>query len=88
MSGFTSLITRLLRPVGGGVQLSEHLDGDGPITFRHACAMGLEGGVETARPAVAPSDGDHVGGVPRAAVFADGKLNIPITQWGSDGGRL
>jgi hypothetical protein len=26
-----------------GVRLSEHIEGDGPIIFEHACKMGLEG---------------------------------------------
>jgi len=33
----------LIKRVGAGVRLSEHLDGDGAAAFRHACAMGLEG---------------------------------------------
>jgi len=34
---------RVLCEVGHGIRLSEHLDGDGPAMFCHACAMGLEG---------------------------------------------
>ncbi len=40
---------RLLCKAGDGVRLSEHLDGDGPAMFRHACAMGLEGIVSKRR---------------------------------------
>jgi hypothetical protein len=28
---------------GQGIRLSEHLDGDGGLAFRHACRMGLDG---------------------------------------------
>ena len=36
---------RLQRLLAGqaGVRLSEHIEGDGPIIFEHACRMGLEG---------------------------------------------
>ncbi len=38
------LLTSLLRKVGGGIRLSEHIEGaDGATIFGHACAMGLEG---------------------------------------------
>jgi bifunctional non-homologous end joining protein LigD len=33
----------LLRRAGWGMRLSEHLDGNGALAFRHACFMGLEG---------------------------------------------
>ena len=36
-------LTGLLRKVGPGIRLSEHLDGDGETIFRHACALGAEG---------------------------------------------
>ena len=37
-------LARLLRKVGGGIRLSEHIDSaDGEAVFRHACVMGLEG---------------------------------------------
>jgi bifunctional non-homologous end joining protein LigD len=37
-------LARLLRGAGHGVQLSDHMESaDGDATFRHACAMGLEG---------------------------------------------
>ena len=39
-------LTRVLRKAGPGIRLSEHMDGDGPAIFRHACAMGLEGGAD------------------------------------------
>jgi bifunctional non-homologous end joining protein LigD len=38
-------LTGLLHKTGPGVRLSEHLDGDGETIFRHACALGAEGGV-------------------------------------------
>jgi bifunctional non-homologous end joining protein LigD len=38
------ILARLLRGVGHGIQLSDHMDGsDGEAVFRHACEMGLEG---------------------------------------------
>ena len=37
-------LASLLRKVGGGIRLSEHIDSaDGEAVFRHACVMGLEG---------------------------------------------
>jgi len=36
-------LVRLLRKVGPGIRLSEHLNGDGETIFRHACALGAEG---------------------------------------------
>jgi bifunctional non-homologous end joining protein LigD len=33
----------LIKRAGPGIKLSEHLDGDGALAFRHACRMGLEG---------------------------------------------
>ena len=36
-------LTGLLRKAAPGIRLSEHLDGDGEIIFRHACALGAEG---------------------------------------------
>jgi bifunctional non-homologous end joining protein LigD len=32
-----------------GVRLSEHVEGDGPISFQHTCKMGLEGIVSKRR---------------------------------------
>jgi hypothetical protein len=36
-------LASLLRKRPIGIALSEHLEGDGEIVFRHACKMGLEG---------------------------------------------
>jgi bifunctional non-homologous end joining protein LigD len=33
----------LIKRAGPDIKLSEHLDGDGALAFRHACHMGLEG---------------------------------------------
>jgi bifunctional non-homologous end joining protein LigD len=33
----------LIKRAGPGIQLSDHVDGDGLAAFRHACRMGLEG---------------------------------------------
>jgi ATP-dependent DNA ligase len=42
---------RLERLLAGstGVRFSEHIDGDGPIIFEHACKLGLEGIVSKRR---------------------------------------
>jgi bifunctional non-homologous end joining protein LigD len=37
------VLARLLRGAPAGIQLSEHLDGDGALAFQHACKLGLEG---------------------------------------------
>jgi len=42
-------LTGLLRKVGLGIHLSEHLNGDGETIFRHACALGAEGVVAKRR---------------------------------------
>jgi hypothetical protein len=36
-------LAKILRPVKHGVHLSDHFEADGPIVFRHACALGVEG---------------------------------------------
>jgi bifunctional non-homologous end joining protein LigD len=36
-------LAKLLRQVKSGVHLSDHVEADGPIVFRHACKLGLEG---------------------------------------------
>jgi bifunctional non-homologous end joining protein LigD len=36
-------LAALLNGASPGLILAEHLDGDGPTVFRHACSMGLEG---------------------------------------------
>ena len=38
-----------LAPVMGGIELSEHLEGDCPTVFRHACKLGCEGIVSKQR---------------------------------------
>jgi ATP-dependent DNA ligase len=40
-----------LRGSGKALRFSEHLEGDGPDIFRHACALGLEGIVSKRRDA-------------------------------------
>jgi bifunctional non-homologous end joining protein LigD len=44
-------LRRLLRRIDAGIRLCEHMDGDGPAMFRHACAMGLEAIVSKRRDA-------------------------------------
>jgi bifunctional non-homologous end joining protein LigD len=36
-------LAEILRPVKHGVHLSDHVEADGPIVFRHACMLGVEG---------------------------------------------
>jgi bifunctional non-homologous end joining protein LigD len=36
-------LAKLLRKAKPGIRYSEHLEGDGPTIFRHACGLGLEG---------------------------------------------
>ena len=33
----------LLAKAGGGLRINEHIEGDGPTEFAHACKLGLEG---------------------------------------------
>jgi bifunctional non-homologous end joining protein LigD len=42
-------LARLLRKAPAAVRLVEHLDGEGPEIYRHACALGLEGIVSKRR---------------------------------------
>lgn len=42
-------LERLLARAQYGIQLNEHLIGDGPTIFRHACALGAEGIVSKRR---------------------------------------
>jgi ATP-dependent DNA ligase len=43
-------LERLLRKTDGGIQLSEHMEGEiGPAMFEHACQLGLEGIVSKRR---------------------------------------
>jgi bifunctional non-homologous end joining protein LigD len=36
-------LASLIARGGAGIQLNEHIEGDGPLVFRHACKLGLEG---------------------------------------------
>jgi bifunctional non-homologous end joining protein LigD len=36
-------LARLLRDTEAGILLNEHVDGDGPTVFEHACRLGAEG---------------------------------------------
>jgi bifunctional non-homologous end joining protein LigD len=42
-------LTRLLRDARPALQLSEHLEEDGPVVFEHACLLGCEGIVSKRR---------------------------------------
>ena len=42
-TSLAKLLSRKNQPIGGGIQLSEAITGDGDAIFRHACYMGLEG---------------------------------------------
>jgi bifunctional non-homologous end joining protein LigD len=33
----------MIARAGPGIRLNEHIEEDGPIMFRHACKLGLEG---------------------------------------------
>jgi ATP-dependent DNA ligase len=44
-------LAKVLRRAPDAIRLSEHLEGDGPEIFRHACALGLEGIVSKRRDA-------------------------------------
>jgi bifunctional non-homologous end joining protein LigD len=46
-----AVLEHLLADARPGLQLSEHMDGDGDALFRHACAFGLEGIVSKRRDA-------------------------------------
>jgi bifunctional non-homologous end joining protein LigD len=43
LEGRKAALVRLLRSVGSGIRLNEHIEHDGPAVFEHACRMGLEG---------------------------------------------
>jgi bifunctional non-homologous end joining protein LigD len=45
-------LAALLNGASPGLILAEHLDGDGPTIFRHACSMGLEGIVSKRKDAM------------------------------------
>jgi bifunctional non-homologous end joining protein LigD len=36
-------LASILAKAGAGIRFNEHIEGDGPIVFAHACKMGLEG---------------------------------------------
>jgi bifunctional non-homologous end joining protein LigD len=36
-------LASVLAKAGPGIRFNEHIDGDGPTVFAHACKMGLEG---------------------------------------------
>ena len=42
-------LASVLAKSGPGIRLNEHMEGDGPTVFRHACNMGLEGIVSKRR---------------------------------------
>jgi bifunctional non-homologous end joining protein LigD len=46
-----SRLRKTLIGAGKALRFSEHLEGDGPEIFRHACALGLEGIVSKRRDA-------------------------------------
>ena len=39
----------MLAKAGPGIRFNEHIEGDGPTVFAHACKMGLEGIVSKRR---------------------------------------
>jgi bifunctional non-homologous end joining protein LigD len=36
-------LASVLAKAGSGIRFNEHIEGDGPTVFAHACKMGLEG---------------------------------------------
>ena len=36
-------LVRFVAKASPGIRFNEHMEGDGPTVFAHACAMGLEG---------------------------------------------
>jgi len=36
-------LASIVAKAGAGIRFNEHIDGDGPTVFAHACKMGLEG---------------------------------------------
>jgi len=36
-------LANVLAKAGNGIRLNDHIEDDGPIVFRHACKLGLEG---------------------------------------------
>jgi bifunctional non-homologous end joining protein LigD len=49
LEGRKAALARLLRSVGSGIRLNEHIEHDGPAVFEHASTMGLEGIVSKRR---------------------------------------
>ena len=43
IAGRRATLRSILAKAGLGVRFNEHLEGDGPTVFAHACKMGLEG---------------------------------------------
>ena len=43
MEGRKATLEMILARCGAGIRFNEHIDGDGPTVFAHACKMGLEG---------------------------------------------
>jgi bifunctional non-homologous end joining protein LigD len=39
----TATLASVLAKAGPGIRFNEHIEGDGPTVFAHACKMGLEG---------------------------------------------
>ena len=43
LEGRNATLRSMLAKAGLGLRFNEHLEGDGPTVFAHACKMGLEG---------------------------------------------
>ena len=43
LEGRKATLRSMLAKAGLGLRFNEHLEGDGPTVFAHACKMGLEG---------------------------------------------
>ena len=45
-------LASVLAKAGPGIRFNEHIEGDGPTIFAHACSSGLEDGIEAPRLAL------------------------------------
>jgi bifunctional non-homologous end joining protein LigD len=43
LEGRKATLEMILAKSGPGIRFNEHMEGDGPTVFAHACKMGLEG---------------------------------------------
>ena len=51
----------MLAKAGPGIRFNEHIEGDGPTIFAHACKLGLEGIVSKRKGLALDQGGDRDG---------------------------